>query len=187
MTLIFAGLLLWTLVHWTPALFPGIKTRWKNTLGPGAYQGSFALLIISALVLIVLGWRSTPPEHVYQPMLSWRHPAMGLVVVGFILMGAANYASRLKAWLRHPQLTGFMLWATAHLLLNGDHKSVLVFSWMLLWAGSEILLINRRDGRWQAPEVVSWPKEILGVLVSLGVVALVVWLHPYLSGRHVVL
>ena len=133
MWLMIVGLTLWTLVHWTPAMFPGIKQRWRGALGPGGYQGSFALLILSGLVLLVLGWRSTPAEHLYQPLLALRHPAMGLVVLGFILMGASNYNSRLKAWLRHPQLTGFMLWAIAHLLLNGDHKSVLVFSWLLLW------------------------------------------------------
>jgi len=187
MWMMIAGLTLWTLVHWTPSLFPGIKQRWREALGPGGYQGSFALLILVGLLLLVLGWRSTPAEHLYQPSLALRHPAMGLVVLGFILMGASNYNSRLKAWLRHPQLTGFMLWAIAHLLLNGDHKSVLVFSWLLLWAVTEIFLINRREGPWQAPEVVSWPKELLGALVSLGVVALLAWLHPYLSGRHIVL
>lgn len=72
-------------------------------------------------------------------------------------------------------------------MLNGDHKSVWVFSGLLLWALTEIILINRRNRNWQAPEVVSWPKEVLSALVSLGVVALVVWLHPYLSGSHIVL
>lgn len=187
MLLMTLGLTLWTLIHWTPAVFPGLKNSWRDALGPAAYQGSFALLILAGLGLVVLGWRNTSPESLYQPLIALRHVAMALSVVGFILMGASNYNSRLKAWLRHPQLIGFMLWATAHLLLNGDHKSVLVFGWLWLWAGSEIVLINRRDRHWQAPEVVSWPKELLGAVVSLAVVALVVWIHPYLSGRHIVL
>ncbi len=182
-----SGLLLWTVVHWVPALWPALKTRWCNRLGAGGYQGSFALLVFAGLLLIVLGWRQTPASHVYLPMPELKHPAMAMVVLGFVLMGAANYGSRIKRLIRHPQLTGFALWAVAHLLLNGDSKSVLVFTWLLLWAISEIILINRRDRAFTPPPVVSWPQELAGVLVSLGVVALVVWVHPYLSGRAIVL
>ena len=66
MWLIF-GLLLWTLVHWVPALWPALKTRWRNRLGAGGYQGSFALLVFAGLLLIVLGWRQTNP---IQPTLA---------------------------------------------------------------------------------------------------------------------
>lgn len=180
-----AGLLLWTLVHWVPAVWPALKTSWRNKLGAAGYQGSFALLVITGLVLIVLGWRHTPATHLYLPIPALQHPAMALVVLGFVLMGAANYGSRIKRIIRHPQLTGFGLWAVAHLCLNGDSKSVLVFGWLLLWAVSEIILINRRDPKFTPPAVVSWPTEIAGMLVSLGVVALLVWLHPYLSGRQI--
>ena len=182
-----SGLLLWTVVHWVPAIWPALKASWRNKLGAAGYQGSFALLVLSGLLLIVLGWRQTPATQVYLPMTELRHPAMALVVLGFVLMGAANYGSRIKRLIRHPQLTGFALWAVAHLLLNGDNKSVLVFTWLLLWAISEIILINRRDPEFTPPAVVSWPKELAGMLVSFGVVALVVWIHPYLSGRAIVL
>ncbi len=186
MTLMVLGLLLWTLVHWTPTLMPALKKGWRNRLGSGGYQGSFALLILGGLVLIVFGWRQTPAMPIYDPMPAMKNPAMGLVVIGFILMGAANYGSRIKRFIRHPQLTGFSLWAIAHLILNGDQKSVLVFSWLLVWALSEIILINRRDPEFTPPEAVSWPKEVGGLVISLAVVALFVWLHPYLSGRYLI-
>jgi uncharacterized membrane protein len=185
MTLMILGLLLWTLVHWTPSLWPQLKTTWKNKLGNGGYQGSFALLVVTGIVLIVLGWRTTVPSHIYTPVVALKYVAMALIVFGFILMGMANYASRIKSRIRHPQLTGFMLWAMAHLLLNGDSRSVLVFSWLLIWALTEIVLINRREPNFQPPAMVSWVKESAGVLISLIVIAVVTWVHPYLSGRVV--
>lgn len=67
MWMMILGLTLWTVVHWTPSLTPGFKQRWRKILGPGGYQGSFALLILIGLLLLVLGWRNTPAEHLYQP------------------------------------------------------------------------------------------------------------------------
>ncbi len=182
MAMMVGGLLLWSVVHLIPSVAPTVKQAWKGRLGDKAYMGSFSLLLLVAVALIVLGWRATLPTFVYQPEEALRLPALVLIVVAFILLGAPNYATRIKRIVRHPQLTGLIIWAAAHLLLNGDSRSVLLFGWLAVWAVVEIVCINRRDGAWIKPEVPPWGAELRGGLISLAVLIAVVLLHPYISG-----
>jgi hypothetical protein len=50
--------------------------------------------------------------------------------------------------MRHPQLTGFKIWATAHLLVNGDLASVILFGGLLAWAVVTVIVINRAQPQW---------------------------------------
>ena len=107
---------------------------------------------------------------------------MLLVLIAFILFGASNYPTRIKQFIRHPQLTGVAVWAFAHLVLNGDSRSVLLFGTMGLWAILEIVFINRREGKWVKQPSPSWAREIRGLAISLVVFVVVVMLHPYMTG-----
>ena len=73
----------------------------------------------------------------------------------------------------HPQLTGFKVWAAAHLLVNGDLASILLFGGLLAWAVVEVIFSKRVPGlvnRDSAP--ISSPIVHLGlVVVAFGVVA----------------
>ncbi len=182
MELIILGLVLWSVVHFIPSLAQSFKQKWKSALGEKGYMGSFALLILASVVLIVLGWRSVEPTYLYVLPAGVRPLALALIVVAFIFMGAANYPSRIKRVVRHPQLTGLVLWAAGHLMLNGDNRSVLLFSWLACWAVLEILLINRRDGAWERPAIPSWGQEFKGLVIGLVVIGALVFAHPYLSG-----
>ena len=184
MTLLLLGLILWVGVHLMPSLLPDVRAALVNRIGDGPYQGLFALLILAGLLLIVFGWRRTVPTQVYRPPTGLRHPAMLLVVIGFILMAAASFPrTRIKRLIRHPQLTGVLLWALAHLLANGDSRSLLVFSVIAVWAVVSMLLINRRDVDWVKPEtVMAWYGELLVVVAGVGVAVLVVRFHYYLAG-----
>ncbi|MCG7869144.1 MAG: NnrU family protein [Candidatus Thiodiazotropha taylori] len=184
MTLLLIGLTLWAGVHLFPSLLPQVRDDLIKRIGDGPYQGLFALLILTGVVLIVFGWRGTVPTQVYAPPAGLRHAAMLLVVIGFILMAAASFPrTRVKRLIRHPQLTGVLLWALAHLLANGDSRSLLLFSVMAIWTVVSMLLINRRDGAWVKPETtMAWYGELLVVVVGVGIAALVVRFHVYLAG-----
>lgn len=160
----------------------GLKQQWLIRLGETGYKLSFAILIVASLVLIVLGWRSSIPSHVYQLPGSFRHIAFLLLVIAFLFFGAANYPSRIKHYIRHPQLTGVMTWSVAHLLLNGDRRSILLFSWMGIWAALEIAFINRREGKWEKPAVPGWGLEVKGAAISLAILIAAVLAHPYFAG-----
>jgi uncharacterized membrane protein len=174
--------MVWSLVHLVPSVAPALKQDLSKRLGEKAYKGIFALLIIAGLVMIVFGWRNITPAFLYQLPMGVSHFAKLLVLFAFILMGAANYPTRIKNVIRHPQLTGVIVWACAHLLLNGDSRSVLLFGWLGLWALLEIILINRRDGEWVKLDPPPVAREIRGLLISLVVFVVFVLIHPYIAG-----
>ncbi len=182
MVLMLAGLILWSVVHLYPAVAPGHRETLIKGMGENKYKGLFALLLVLSVVLIVFGWRNTSPTFLYLLPPATKHAAMLLIVIGFILFGSSQYPSRIKRIVRHPQLTGVALWACAHLMLNGDTRSVLLFGWLAVWAIIEIILINRRDGAWVKPQAPTWGREIRGLVISLVIVAVVVFIHPYIAG-----
>lgn len=79
-------------------------------------------------------------------------------------------------------LIALKTWAFAHLLVNGDVASMLLFGAFLAWAVVDLVAV-RRGGR---SAVVAAPQarfDILAAGVGLALSALVVWrLHAYLAG-----
>ncbi|QFU77370.1 NnrU protein [Halioglobus maricola] len=183
MTLLTLGILLWAAVHFIPSLAQPVKQSLVGKLGENGYKGVFSLLMFTALALIIFGWRSVeePTYYWFLPMWS-RHLGMGLVLVAFILMGAAQAPTRLKQYVRHPQLTGVALWAAAHLLMNGDSRSVVLFGGLGLWAIIEMIAINRREGPWVKPEIPSLGRELGFLAISLAVFVAVALAHPWIAG-----
>jgi uncharacterized membrane protein len=182
MAMLVLGLLLFTGVHLVPSLAPGLKARWRERLGAQGYRGSFSLLLLAAIGLIVVGWRNTPPVLLYLPSPQLRGAGIGLLNFAFLLMVVSASRSRLKLIIRHPQLTGVLLWGIAHLLLNGDNRSLLLFGGLSAWALVEMFAINRRDGAWVKQEAPPWSRDIANLLVTAVVITLVIYIHPWIAG-----
>jgi uncharacterized membrane protein len=81
-------------------------------------------------------------------------------------------------------LTGTVVFSIAHLLANGDQRSLVLFGGIGLWAVISIVLINRRDGDWQRPPAVSLAKDAMTLVGTIVIFAIVVFLHPYLFGAN---
>lgn len=176
------GVLLWTLVHLFPSVMPGKRIELMNALD-NKYQAGFAGLIILSLILIIIGWRSTPPEILYIPPAMGRHLNMLFMLVAIILFAASHGKSRIKQFVRHPMLLGVHLWALGHLLANGETRSVVLFGGMLIWTILSFIFINKRDGEWVKPaEVADKTGEIKLIGISLVVYIVLVLLHPYFAG-----
>lgn len=185
MVLLIAGLALFAGVHLIPSLAPGLRRSWRGRLGEGGYKGTFALLLLAAMALIILGWRSTLPALVYLPSPALHGPALALLALAFLLLVVSARRSRLRRVIRHPQLTGVCLWGIAHLLLNGDSRSLLLFGAMTLWAVIEIFAINRREGVWIKEDAPPVGTELLNLVMAAVVIAVVVYAHPWLAGMPV--
>lgn len=183
MTLLTLGVLLWAIVHLIPSLAPSIKQSVVGSAGENGYKGVFSVLMLAALGLIIFGWRSIEqPTYLYTLPLWTRHLGMLLVLLGFILFVASGQPTRIKQYLRHPQLTGLILWAGAHLMMNGDSRSLVLFGGLGLWAILEIVLINRRDGDWIRPDAPPLGQDIKVLVIAVLVYAAVAWAHPWFTG-----
>ena len=79
-------------------------------------------------------------------------------------------------------LTGLIIWGGAHLLANGENRSVLLFGAMSVWALITIFLINRRDGAWEKPAPRPIRSDVITVVISTVVFAIVLYFHQALFG-----
>lgn len=180
--LLVAGVLLWSLVHLFPCVMPIKRAQVMRSLG-SKYQGLFALAILFSIVLMVLGWRNTEPTVVYAPPAWGRHLTMLLMVLAIILFGAASMKTRVKRYIRHPMLAGMLVWGIAHLLANGDIRSVTLFAGLAIWSVVSMYFINRRDDGWIKPLISNyWQDEVKLVAGSVVIYLVLVFLHPYFTG-----
>lgn len=182
MPILIGGIALWSILHLMPAATPGLRRDMASRLGEKPHKGLFALAIVTSLVLIVIGWRATQPQLVYPPPTWGRPVAIALMVVAVYLFGGARRPAVVKRYIRHPQLTGLVVWSAAHLLANGDHRSLVLFGGLGAWAIVEMLAINRRDGAWVKPESPSLSREALGIVITLVVFAILFFAHPWFAG-----
>ncbi|MCU0801031.1 MAG: NnrU family protein [Rhodobacteraceae bacterium] len=179
MTVLILGLALWCAAHLFKRLAPGLR----GSLGqPG--KGLVAIVLLASVVLMVLGYRSA------DTTFYWGRSA-ALVGINNLLMVIAFYIYAVggpkgpRIWigtkLRHPQLTGFAIWAGAHLLVNGDTASFVLFGGLLIWALVEMIVINRQDGPWTPPARAPRRQEFTYVIASVVIVAIVMAIHNWLG------
>ena len=185
MSLLIAGVLVFALVHFIPSLARPVRDGALKRLGEAGYKGLFSLLLLASFALIIMGWRSTVPSPVYSPPLALHEFALALLAVAFLLLVVSNRPSRLRRVIRHPQLTGVALWGISHLLLNGDDRAIALFGGMTVWAIVEIVAINKREGVWIKTPPPGWGADLINIAIAAVLIAIVVFIHPWLSGMPV--
>lgn len=150
MTLLILGILLWIAAHYFKRVFPQARARLGD---PG--KGLVAILLFAALAMIVIGYRTAPFINVWFPP-SWTIHINNLLMLAAFWTFGSSAAKGAKAFpanrIRHPWLMSVKIWATAHLLVNGDLASILLFGAMLGWAVAQMILINRAEPGWTAPD-----------------------------------
>ena len=176
------GVLLWSSMHFIPAVAVDFKKNLITKLGEKPYKGIFALFMVLSLYLIISGWRGTLPESIYIPPTWGRHATSLLVLIGFILFSASHGKTNLKRFVRHPQLTGLACWGIGHLIANGETRSIVLFGGLAVWAIIEIFLLNRRDGSWVKPDPVPVKQDIKIAVIGFVVYAVIAASHQWLFG-----
>lgn len=170
------GILLW----WGAHLFKRVAPERRAAMGD-AGKGVVAALLAVAVLLVVLGYRSVDFIPVWTPPAFMVHLNNLLVLIAIFMMSPASKRGRLMNKLRHPMLIGFSLWATAHLLVNGDVASILLFAGMLVWALVEMRVINATDPDWSAPPPGSFAKDGMFLAASVVLMGVIGMIHGWLG------
>ena len=102
----------------------------------------------------------------------------------FVLLVATYLPGNIRAKLKHPMLVAVKLWAFAHLLANGDLKSILLFGSFLAWAVIARIGLKRQERReGRAPQTASWRNDVLALVIGTVLYGLFgSVLHPILIG-----
>ena len=178
MTLLALGLILWSAAHLFKRAAPDARAK----LGDRG-KGLVALLVLGSVVMMVIGYRSADATAIWG-FGGWALSVNNLLMVfAVVLLGIGNSKSRLRGKLRHPMLAGLILWSVAHLLVNGDLPSLVLFGWLGVWAVVTIRLINRAE---PAPEPYTdgtLQGDVRLALISIVVFAVIVGIHMWLGYR----
>lgn len=168
MTLLILGLILWVAAHSFKRVAPGARQALQDRMGD-ASKAVFAVLLLASVALMVTGFRGAEAEYFWDRSAATTGVNNLMMLVAVALYGVGNSKSRLRARMRHPMLWGTVVWAAAHLLVNGDSASIVLFGGMALWALAEMALISRAE-----PDYVPWEGGSMTGDVRLGVISLVV-------------
>ena len=177
MLLLILGVLLWSFSH----LFTRLAPARRAALGdPG--RGYVALGIGLGLVLMILGYRMSDTIFVWAPpaFLTHINNLLMLIAVFLFALSQSKGALKSKIGLRHPQLLSVSTWAVAHLLVNGDLASLILFGGMLAWALVEMAVINRAE-TWTRPAPGPWKRDIITVGATLVAFFVITLIHGWIG------
>ncbi len=175
------GLVLFFAAH-TFSMFRVPRERLVQRIGALPYRGLYTLVSLAGFVLLIVGYGDAPRIDIWAPPGFLRHLTMLLMLPVFVLLVAAYVPGHLKARLGNPMLLALKTWALAHLLVNGDLASMLLFGSFLLWAVADLMAVKRsgRSSRVAHPKVMF---DVVAVVSGLAIyVAFVLWLHTRLIG-----
>jgi uncharacterized membrane protein len=174
--LLIIGIALWSGAH----LFKRLAPARRAEMGDKG-KGLVAVLLLASIVLMVIGFRSANVVQVWFPPSFMIHIANLLVLIGFWFFALSAIPGKLSARVRHKQLTGVKSWAVAHLLVNGDLASILLFGGMLAWAVVSVILINKAEPTWERPANASVGKDVLAFFVGGVLYGVVAAIHTWLG------
>lgn len=174
MLLIILGLALFVGAHFLKRLAPDLRAR----LGD---KGKAVLGIVSlaGIVLMILGYRGAAQIDLWYPPAFMVHINNLLMLLAFYLYAASGMKTAITRKIRHPQLTAVKTWAVAHLLVNGDLASVVLFGGLLAWAVAQVVVVNRAERDWVRPAPQPASREVIAVVGAVVVTVVVMLVHNW--------
>ncbi|HEX9858579.1 MAG TPA: NnrU family protein, partial [Paracoccaceae bacterium] len=157
------------LSHVIPAR-PGVRAGLVVRLGPASYGAAYGLVSLVLLGWVIVAAGRAPFVPLWDQALWMRWVVNGAMPVAILLgsfaIGAVNpfsFGGRAAGFdpdrpgiagvSRHPLLLALLIWAAAHLLVNGDLAHVLVFAPFAAFAAFGMVAIDRRNRRnWGAAD-----------------------------------
>ena len=147
MTLLILGLVLFIGQHSVRLVAPGWREAMIDRVGTNAWRGAYSLVALATLGMVIWGYgiARQESEFLYALPHGTVHLAVFLMLISTILLiSSVLPVGRIKQAVKHPLLISVKVWAIAHLLVNGDVASILVFGALLVWAIITLILVKRR-------------------------------------------
>ena len=180
MIVLILGLALWTATHVFKRLSPDGRAAMTEKMGEGS-KGIFAVLIVLSIVLMTLGYKAAD-----GPVWWGRSAALVginnlLMLFAIYLFAASGAKTRITKFIKNPQLTAVKVWCVAHLLVNGDLASFVLFGGLLAWAVWEVILLKRAGVVPEVKEDYPAKKEISAIVATVIVFAVVAGIHTWIG------
>ena len=194
----------------------GLRPLLLERYGQGAYLGIYTGLAFATLAALIWTYTATPHFPLNWPAFTLAPKLIMPVAVFFIVGGftvpnptsvgaesklAGDAARGLLRITRHPVQWGLLLWATSHLLANGDNASIGFFGSMAAVSALGMLAMDRRKAvlsNWPAFAAVTSlipfgaiasgrnrlvaSELLLPLAIAAVLTAALWWFHPSLSG-----
>jgi uncharacterized membrane protein len=170
------GVLLWAFSHLMKRVTPGLRASMGE-----AGKGLAAVLALIAVALMIYGYRHAEVMQLWNPPDFTRHINNLLMLAAVVLVNLGASRGVMRTWLRHPMLASVMVWAVAHLLVNGDLASVVLFGGIGLWAVVDRALINRMEPVWLRPAPGPVRNDLIYLAASVVLLAVIIYIHTWLG------
>lgn len=172
MLILIVGLMVFIGVHLVPTA-PEVRDGLMRRFGDHAYKVVFSLLSLIGFALIVFGYHKlqlAPGKNpqLWVPPAGLKHAAFTLMLPAMILLVAAYVPSHIRTLAKHPMLLAIKLWALAHLLVNGDLASMVLFGGFLAYAIYDRISVKKRNALGPlGNQPAAWTGDVVVVLAGL--------------------
>jgi uncharacterized membrane protein len=165
-----AALVAFLATHSVPAR-PAVRRRLRERLGGRAYMVLYSIVSLAVLVWLIAAAGTAPriPLWRFEPWQLW---APNIVMPAACLLVAYGFASPdpfsltglnraafdpnrpgIAGITRHPILWAVTLWASAHLIANGELAHVILFALFALFGLAGMAIFDARKRREWGPEL----------------------------------
>lgn len=143
MAFLAAAALAFTLIH-LGVSGTRLRDRLVAALGLRAYMVVFSVASVASIIWLVAAYKAAPYSQTWGQLQWWKPAAIGLMLPAFLLVViglttpnptavaqeslAAQPPRGIVRITRHPFLVGVAIWASVHLVGNGDVASTLLFA-----------------------------------------------------------
>jgi uncharacterized membrane protein len=165
------GLIIFFGIHLVP-FFPRTKSILRTRLGENPYMGTFSLISLIGLIMIIFGY------SIYSYIYAYSEYVMFFSLTFLV---AAQLPTYLKKITKHPMSIGIGIWALLHLATNPDINSVILFGAFLAYSILDILVseFKKEEKKLYEAKILY---DVLSVVVGILITSLAYNYHEYLSG-----